>query len=257
MSQEQKDYCFCTLALRKKYRLLARQLASDLEKYAPGTSLLVFTDDINDFSDFPNVLAFKHHQKGILLCYHDKSIVMEIALSKFPAVIYIDADTRILAPLPDNWEWKPGITVGHYENLIEHVSRYTPERLQSLQKVAAHLNLHLENTTYVGESLFIIVRDEGRELEYLKYWRIIGRYLELKGIHAGVGNAMGLAAAKVGWTIGTDGWQKIKNITHHYDASYTKEQKTFWEKWERRISYHYRLNLARIMALKNAKFYYN
>ena len=45
MSYEHKDFCFCTLALRDKYRLLAQQLASDLEKYAPGTKLLVLTDE--------------------------------------------------------------------------------------------------------------------------------------------------------------------------------------------------------------------
>ncbi len=257
MNHEQKDFCFCTLALRNKYRLLAQQLASDLEKYAPGTKLLVLTDEPSCFQDNSNVLAFKHRQKGILHCYHDKSILMEIALSKFPAAVHIDADTRILAPLPENIQWKPGITVGHYENLVEHVTQYTPERLPSLQKVASHFNIDLETVTYVGESLFVIARDNGREIDYLKTWAMIGRYLELRGIHAGAGNAMGIAATKVGWTIYQDGWQEIKDVMHHTDASYSNKQKTLWEKWQRRIGYHYRLNLARVMALKNAEFYYN
>ncbi|WP_414551254.1 hypothetical protein [Anabaena sp. CCY 0017] len=257
MNHEQKDFCFCTLALRNKYRLLAQQLASDLEKYAPGTTLLVLTDEPSCFKENYNVLAFKHRQQGILHCYNDKSILMETALSKFPAAIHIDADTRILAPIPDNLQWKPGITVGHYENLVEHVNRYTPERLQPLQKVASHFNIDLETVTYVGESLFMIARDNGREVDYLKSWAMIGRYLELRGIHSGEGNAMGIAATKVGWTISQDNWQEIKNVIHHIDASYSNKPKTLWEKWQRKIGYHYRLNLARLMALKNAKFYYN
>ncbi|KZL49307.1 hypothetical protein A2T98_13510 [Nodularia spumigena CENA596] len=257
MSYEHKDFCFCTLALRNKYRLLAQQLASDLEKYAPGTKLLVLTDEPRCFQDNANVLAFQHRQHGILHCYHDKSILMETALSKFSTAIHIDADTRILATLPDNLHWKPGITAGHYENLVEHVTKYNPERLQPLQKVASHLNIDLQTVTYIGESLFIITRDNGREVDYLKYWAMIGRYLELRGIHAGAGNAMGIAATKVGWTISQDNWQEIKDVIHHTDASYSNKQKSSWEKLQRRIGYHYRLNLARIMALKNAKFYYN
>lgn len=256
MSHEKKDFCFCTLALRNKYRLLAQQLASDLEKYSPGTKLLVLTDEPNCFQDNSNVLAFKHRQQGILHCYNDKSIVMEVALSKFPAAIHIDADTRILAPLPDNLQWKPGITAGHYENLVEHANKYNPERLPPLQKVAANLNIKLETVTYMGESLFVITRDNGREIDYLKSWAMIGRYLELRGIHAGEGNAMGIAATKVGWTISSDGWQEIKDVVHHIDASLINNQVTLWEKLQKRIGYHYRLNLARVMALKNAKFYY-
>jgi hypothetical protein len=44
MSQEQKSFCFCTLALGKKYRLLAQQLAKDLEENSPGTSIVIYTD---------------------------------------------------------------------------------------------------------------------------------------------------------------------------------------------------------------------
>ncbi|MBE9197620.1 MULTISPECIES: hypothetical protein [unclassified Nodularia (in: cyanobacteria)] len=256
MSHEQKDFCFCTLALRNKYRLLAQQLASDLEKYSPGTILLVLTDEPSCFQENSNVLAFKHRQQGILHCYNDKSILMEVALSKFPAAIHIDADTRILAPLPDNLQWKPGITAGHYENLVEHANKYNPERLPPLQKVAVNLNIELETVTYMGESLFVITRDNGREVDYLKCWAMIGRYLELRGIHAGEGNAMGIAATKVGWTISSDGWQEIKDVVHHIDASLINNQVSLWGKLQKRIGYHYRLNLARVMALKNANFYY-
>ncbi|MDJ0732744.1 MAG: hypothetical protein QNJ47_01445 [Nostocaceae cyanobacterium] len=249
--------CFCTLALRKKYRLLTQNLAQDLEKYAPGKQLLIYTDSPQDFVNYPNVLAFQYSQKGILHCYHDKRFVMAEALSKFDAAIYIDADTRIISQIPHNINFQPGITVGHTENLVEHVSKYTPERLETLNKVASKLNLSLETVTYMGESLFVIAKDEGRETEFFKYWGIISNYLELKGIHAGAGNAMGLAATKVGWIIKKDGWQTIRKVTQHLDAASISTQQTFWDKWQRRIGYHYRLNKARIMALKDFNFYYN
>ncbi|HIK08505.1 MAG TPA: hypothetical protein IGS40_28195 [Trichormus sp. M33_DOE_039] len=255
MTYEQQDYCFCTLALRKKYRLLTQQLATDLAQYAPGTSFVVLTDQPADFKDYANVLAFKHQQRGILHCYHDKSLVMELALAKFNAAIYIDADTSILSSFPENLNWKPGITAGHCENLVAHVTRYTPERLPHIRKVAENLNIQLEDSPYIGESLFIIARDKGKEIEYLQYWAKIGRYLELRGIHAGSGNAMGLAAAKVGWSVSKEGWSEVRNATQHLDASYTNKQ-TFWDLWKRKFGYHYRLNKARLTALTEFNFYY-
>ncbi len=256
MITQQKEFCFCTLALGKTYRLFTQQLAKDLEKNSPGTFLVIYTDEPKDFTSHANVLAFKHRQQGILLCYHDKRLVMAEALVKFTAAIFIDADTRILSPLPEDLKWQPGITVGHRENLVEHVSKYTPERLPPLKNVASKLNLSLETTTYVGESLFVIARDEGREIEFFKYWGKIGRYLELKGIHSGEGNVIGLAAAKVGWTIRKDGWQSLKNVTKHLDASYARTQQSFWDKWKMKFGYHYRLNLAKISALQDFKFFY-
>ncbi|BAY39105.1 hypothetical protein NIES2111_34550 [Nostoc sp. NIES-2111] len=256
MNQDSQNYCFCTLALRKKYRLLTQHLANDLAKYAPGKMLVVYTDLPEDFRNYSNVVAFKHYQRGILHCYNDKSLVIKTALSQFNAAVYIDADTEIVSPIPDTLQWRPGITAGHCENLIGHISKYTPERLPHIRQVAKNLNINLETSNYIGESLFIIARDGGKEIEYLKYWEKIGRYLELRGIHAGEGNTMGLASAKVGWTVAKDGWEQVRNATKHLDASYTNKQTT-WDAWKRRIGYHYRLNKTRIVALTEFNFYYS
>ncbi|ARV57227.1 hypothetical protein BZZ01_00010 [Nostocales cyanobacterium HT-58-2] len=255
MSREQKDFCFCTLAIGKNYRLLAQQLAQDLEKNSPGISVVIYTDKPEDFKTNPNTLAYKHQQQGILLCYHDKRFVLAKALSNFRAAIYIDADTRITSKI-SNIHWQPGITAGHWENLIEHASKYNPERLEFFKKIASKLNLPLENTNYIGESLFVIARDEGREGKFFEQWGHIGRYLELKGIHSGEGNAMGLAATLVGWNIKTEGWQEIKQAVKHIEASHTPTQEKFWDKWKIKLGYYYRLNVARLEALKNFKFYY-
>lgn len=243
------------ISFGQKYRLLAQQLAEDLDKNSPGTSIVIYTDRPEDFKNQSNILAYQHHQQGILLCYNDKRFVIAKALSNFRAAICIDADTRILSRVPENLHWQPGITAGHCENLIEHVSRYNPERLEHLKKVASKLNLTLEDTKYIGESLFVIARDEGREVEFFKQWGIIGRYLELKGIHSGEGNTMGLAAAKVGWSVKSDDWQAVRQIINHLDASGINSQQTFWDKWKMRLGYRYRLNLAKVAALKDFDFF--
>ncbi|MBD2778464.1 hypothetical protein [Iningainema tapete] len=255
MNLTQKDFCFCTLALGKKYRLLAQQLAQDLANNVTDTFLVIYTDDTQDFSSYTNVLAYQHKQQGILNCYNDKRLVLAKALEKFNAAVFVDADTRILNNIPFAVQWKPGITAGHCENLIEHVTKYNPERLKPLKKVALKLNLPLDNTNYVGECLFVIARDEGRELEFFKQWGRIGRYLELRGIHGGEGNTIGLAAAKVGWNVNRDGWQAIRKITKHIGVSHQYNQETVWDKLKLRIGYHYRLNLARLMALKDFTFF--
>ncbi|MBD2296877.1 hypothetical protein H6G06_26220 [Anabaena sphaerica FACHB-251] len=254
MSQEQKDYCFCTLALGKKYRLLTQQLAQDLEKYSPGTYLVIYTDEPQDFSQTHNTLAFKYQQQGILHCYHDRRFVIEKALSKFPVAIHIDADTKILSNVPEITHTS-GI-VGRQENLLEHVKKYSPERLPYIEKIASKLDIPLENASFVGESLYIVGRDDGKETDFIKYWGMIGSYLELHRIHAGDGNAIGLAAAKVGWTINSESWSGLHQVTKHFDASHTPEPKNWVKNLRRRVGYHYRFNKARLTALQKFDFYY-
>ncbi|MBW4586453.1 MAG: hypothetical protein KME33_14835 [Aetokthonos hydrillicola CCALA 1050] len=259
MNQEPKNYCFCTLALGTRYCLFAQELAKDLEKNFPGVVLLVYSDEPEHFSSNANVLAYKYKQQGILTCFNDKRFVLAKALSDFSAAIFIDADTRILDGVPNALKWAPGITTNHCENLLEHVNKYSPERLDSIRNVASKLNISLENTTYIGESLFVVAKDQGKEIEFFNLWGKIGRYLELKGIHAGEGNTIGLAAAKVGWTINndSDAWQAIKQVTKHIDASLLSYQQAFLDKWKMRFAYHYRLNFAKLMALKDLNFFYN
>lgn len=262
MSPEEKKLCFCTLALGSKYRLLAKQLAGDLQKYSPGNPLVVGTDEPKDFSGFSNVIAFLHRKQGILHCYHDKRFVIEKALSMFAVAIQVDADTKILASLPTQFSWPPGIT-GNHKNLIEHVNKACPERLDHLKNVAAKLNIAIENAQFIGESIYVVAREGGKEKEFLQQWGLIGRYLELKGIHAGEGNAMGLAASKVGLTLSNQGWENLRKVTKNLDASYKanshlfpKQQESLWSPLTRKLNYHYRLNRARIMALKDFDFYY-
>ena len=77
MNQKSKNFCFCTLAFNPPYRKMSKDLARDLEKYAPGIRIVIGTDEVKDFKDCPNVISYHQKQQGILHCYNDKRFVFE------------------------------------------------------------------------------------------------------------------------------------------------------------------------------------
>lgn len=253
-----QNFCFCTLAFKAKYRILAKELAENIKEYSPETTLVIGTDQPKEFQNFPSVFAFKLQQKGILHCYHDKRFVIQEALKKFSTVIQIDADTRIVGNLPQQIPHVEGLAAGHIENIVEHAQKYNPERLIYLRKVADKLDLSLEDVSYIGESLFAVTADSKKSVEFIKHWDAIGRYLEIHGIHAGEGNAIGLAAAKAGLKVYNPSWlESINSVRKHLDASDRKFKRTQWDMLQRKFAYHYRLNKARIISLKDFNFFYS
>ncbi|MCC5637395.1 hypothetical protein LC593_16415 [Nostoc sp. CHAB 5844] len=253
-----QDFCFCILAFRAKYRILAKELAETLEKYSPGTTLVIGTDQPEEFQNSPNVFAFHLRQKGILHCYHDKRFVIQEALKKFPTAIQIDADTKIVGHISPEIPQSEGLAAGHIEDIVEHAQKYNPERLIYLRKIANKLDLSLDDVSYVGESLFAVTADSKKTGEFIKHWDSIARYLEIHGIHAGEGNAIGLAAAKAGLKVYNPSWlEKINSVRKHLDASDRKFQRTQWQILQRKLAYHYRLNKARIISLKDFDFFYS
>ncbi|MDC0834091.1 hypothetical protein CKA32_002382 [Geitlerinema sp. FC II] len=256
MSTE-KDYCFCSIAISQRYRDFAKNLAAQLREKSPGTSFVVFSDRPEDFQNCENVIAFKHAQQGIQRCSNDRRFLIEKALSMFRVAIHIDADTELVGDLPEI-EWKPGITA-RSENLLQHVGKYRPQNLPDLKRVAEKLDIPeaaFDRATWIGEALYIVARDEGREIEFVRAWDKIARYMELKGMYSGDGNLMGLAAAKVGWTARLDGFKDLAACCQHLDASYSRPKPTLWQNLSKRLGYHYRLNRARLRALKEFDFYY-
>lgn len=213
MNQEKKDFCFCTLAFSETYRTLALELAGDLQKYSPETVFIVYTDKPQQFKDCSNVLVFKHRQKGVF-CYHERRFAIAKALSLYNSCIYLDADVRIVAPVSPDLKWLPGITARSCDNLVAHHNRMiykngSPrldklKNFEIIQKTAQNLDVNLEEVTYLNEFLFVVTRDAGRELEFLKQWEKIALSFELQGLHKGPGNAMGIAATKVGFPIRHD-----------------------------------------------------
>lgn len=252
-----KSFCFSILALKPKYQLMAKKFAEDLEKQSPETTVVIGTDNPSVFKDCGNVFAFKLEKKGILHCYHDKRFVIEKALTKFQVVIQIDADTKIISSLPKSIDASSGLAALHVENLVEHAQKYNPERMPYLRKLENKLEINLEKINYIGESLFALSASSDKTSEFIKQWGLIANYLELHGIHAGSGHAIGIAAAKAGLEIIKPSWlEEINQARYHLDAAAFKSKKSFWNILERKIDYHYRFNKARITALRDFNFYY-
>jgi hypothetical protein len=250
------DFAFCTLAFGDRYRIMAKELALDLQKYVPGVFLIVGTDKPQDFQNCSNIKAFKHRQTGILHCYNDKRFVLERCFLEFKTAIYLDADTRITGRLSDRLSFSPGI-LGIDKHLIDHVTKYRPRDLEHLKAIASKLNIDIAKARWIGESLLIVTQDEGREREFLKTWGTIASYLELKGMYSGEGSIIGLAATKVGWKVDkTDSWEAIDKIRYHLDASQQKKSRNSWQIFTKKLGYHYRLNKSRLAALLKFNFYY-
>ena len=233
---------------------MAEELAISIDKYFSSVKLIVLTDKPHYFKNRSNILAFKHRQKGIWNCYNDRRFAIEKGLLLFNTVIHIDADTRIVAPPSSEVSFSPGIS-GCTEDIIEHVGKYRPERLKWLIKLSSKIGIEPENAKWIGESLYAVSIDNGKEKEFIKQWGLIASYLELHGVHID-GPAIGLAASKVGWQVKSDEWKSLKEIVSHADASYEPQRLSFFQTQFKRIKYHYRFNKARLMALKEYEFYY-
>ena len=250
MTTSPATYCFCTLALGRNYCNLALTLAQDLAQYAPFVQMVILTDRPKAFQHCPNVLAFEHHQQT-LGCYHDKQFVLKRSLSLFEACIFVDADMRILAPISADLVWQPGITAKIvWANIVKHNKNEAEIKL--LRKVSQKLGLKLEEISFVHECLFVVARDQGRELEFLDQWAKISTYLELWGLCRGEGSTIGLAAAKVGLTIRRDELEPICFFKDKLASSavnlVAQEQRAQLLAHQKKLEYPDRSLLVRVMG---------
>ncbi|EKD08825.1 hypothetical protein [Arthrospira platensis] len=194
------SYCFCTLSVGKRYRHHARKLAKDIQKYAPGVPFVILTDNPDDFSEFPSVLAFKHHLQSVK-GYHDKRLVLEKSLSLFESCMFMDADMRILSPVPDNLSWNPGLTARAGCALVKHLDGISNQRCRDseiVNNIADRIEVDIENVQWLHEFWFVLRRQSGKEVEFLRVWQTLSYLFESEGMYHGEGYSMGLAASKVG-----------------------------------------------------------
>jgi len=216
MNKEEKNFCFCTFAAGPIYRSLVKNLVSDIEKYAPGTTFILFTDKPSEFSNNSHVLGFKHKRQGISFHYERRFAIAK-ALSMFNSCMYLDADVRICAPVSQHIvarEWLPGITARSCTSMTKHFRTLINDspppsmvrKFEFTKKMARKLDLDLEadQVPFINEFLFVVTRDAGREVEFLKQWEKLATYCELNGIHDAPAFAMGLAATKVGFPVRHD-----------------------------------------------------
>ena len=261
--QENKSFCFCGLALGKRYRDCALAVAIDLQKYHPGVEYLILTDDTSSFKNTPNMIAIKHQQNSVMFPYHDRRFAIKESLARYDIAIQIDTDIRLKKALTVsslNLNGLKGI-LGRTENTSQHLKKYQPENLPYYQKVADKLQVDFEKASYVGEFIFAVAKNNGKEEAFIEYWGNIGRYLELNKIHGADGPAIGLAAAKAGLEVIHSDWPAEMEgdfIDHlKFSSGKNKPHKNKLERLKFRLNYHYRLNKTRLVSLKDFNFYYH
>ncbi len=207
------SYCFCTLALGSGYTTLAAQLAGDLQRYAPGTRIVVLTDHPQLLESCSNVDAIYHRQRSTL-GYNDKLSVVSRALDSFDTAIFIDADSRVLAPVQLDAEmFRPGLRAWlirkwAYMQDIYDKSPQAPQwqkddlRIMRLLKDRCAIGEDERETPFVVECLFSITRDGTAETEkFLKRWNSLAEFCERQQFYRHEGYALGLAAKLQGFPI--------------------------------------------------------
>ncbi|RUT05568.1 hypothetical protein DSM106972_035750 [Dulcicalothrix desertica PCC 7102] len=250
----QKLFCFCTLAISRPYNLLAQDLAKDLEKYSPGTLLIVYTDLPHYFKEHSNVIACRHSQKGVRCCWNDKRFAIKKALSMFDSAICIDADTRIIGYVPEDMEFLPGITVYEHLHILDFFKNKEKKASNTLNRLSNKMNLSIKDVRWVQENLFVITKDEGKETEFIEQWDKVARYLDFRGVY-GDGNSIGFAAAKAGWSIQEGRLNKLLAVRQHSYISRSLK-KSILKRLKNVLAFSYRFNKELLVTLNDFKFYY-
>ncbi|MGB3694183.1 MAG: hypothetical protein WA865_13300 [Spirulinaceae cyanobacterium] len=250
------DCCFSALALSPPYWNCAGKLAKNLTEFAPGIKLVVATDNVSYFKEFDNVIAIPHRHYFGYRPYNDKLFAIDAALQRFSVVVQVDVDITFLQPVETlvNENWQLGIT-GRSESLVEHTRKYNPKTLIHLEKICDRLDLELDSIRWIGESLFVIRRDSGKEQKFLACWRKLAHYWDIHKLGAGEGAILGLAAAYVGWEVEkNEHWTRLNSALVHQDIHkeiVEPQSAQLKRKW------YYRLRILRskLLAIQDRDFY--
>lgn len=283
--------CFATLSVGKNYVSLAKLLAKDIEKFAPGIPLLTLTSHPQAFRDFPNVIAKKHHSR--FRSDFDKCFLIENALSEYDVCICIDADMRILNNWPIDEPWLEGINARSCTSIVKHqTSRITRENqendpraieLKAIKKLAGKMGIDLESerVPWIHEFLFVIKKHRGKENDFIENFKKTALYCNVHNISAGCGVAMGLAAYKADFPVHhhtmpnvhffDDRIEKVrisKGQSNREDTQHLFEelarlkdpQRSFLEKLTKKINSYLKERIlrlkVRIKAFQDFDFYY-
>ena len=233
LKPDKTNYCFCTVAFGAQYRTLAKLLATDLKKFATSLPLVIFTDRPQDFESYSNVIAVKHWCRGVKP-YHERRFAIQYALSYSDTVIYLDADVRICAPIPDRLEFLPGLTARSCTSMKKHMKKHlkkfnqkglstkTQHKKEIVKKMASKVGVDLDspNLKFINEFLFVIKADQGKELEFLSVWGQLAIYADLLGLHNNPTYAMALAAVKTNFSV----FRSEMNGINFFDDRIEKER---------------------------------
>jgi hypothetical protein len=221
--------CFCTLAIHAPYRARARLLCAD----AANVPWVVLTDQPDDFVHLP-VRAIRHIPTGPMAidylqrlgptgngsgaaAYHDKRFAVQVALQDFDTAVFVDADSRLVAPpLPE--AFPPGLAVLPIvrRSIAEHLKTCGAWRLPAFQALACDLVGDpgvLNKAPWCHETCYAVTKD-GNEHLFFAAWERAATFLQRQDVYSGEGGVMGLAALYAHWTTDYEILERIVSIQH-------------------------------------------
>lgn len=234
---QKQNYIFTTLAIGSNAAKNATLLARDLKYF--DQKLLVVTDLPELFEPFQNVIIIEHRPKKF--SYNDKTICIEGGLKLMDAVVFVDADCRILYNSYKNtsselsliispgfhpsWNWgrisRPGNKFFQSEDVVGRVSGYGELTLE----LCKQLEIDYDKAHHYQEGIIIVSKENGKENVFLNTWKALANKLDAHDIKnnanrigIGEGNLIGLAFVKSGLTLNsTDACNIIgQNIKYNF-----------------------------------------
>lgn len=190
------------LALGEYYCGLAAQTVVDLQRFAPGREVYVFTDRPGFFRAYANCRVFPHRNTGLKRPYNDKRFPLQRGLQDYETAICIDADTRFDKPIPMDLRFRPGVEAAHREPVMIHAPEGQNPRLRRLfQRLADRMGLDVNDVCWIQESLFSVTHDgTNRVSEFFRLWDILSVEFQLARLHVD-GHPIAFAAESLGWNI--------------------------------------------------------
>lgn len=211
------------LALGDYYCGLAAQTVNDLQRYAPGREVYIYTDRPAFFLPYPNCKVFRHKNTGLKRPYNDKRFPLQRGLQDYETAICIDADTRFNQEIPADLRFRPGVEAAQMEPVLIHKPEGQNPRLRKLFfNFSKRMGLDVNKVCWIQESLFAVTRDgTGRAEEFFRLWGILAVEFQLAGLHVD-GHPIAFAAGSLGWNIGKGEAITVLEAAHSHHFHHAK-----------------------------------
>lgn len=202
------------MAFGRVYRHHAERLALDFSVFAPQFPLLMLVDKPVDVVARPGLHISQYRPEGALRRYHDKRLLIEAGLNAgHSTVVVIDANSRLVEPLPTQLDLRPGLNAFITQPLLTHLQEEeqaagsgrrrfsTRHQRRCLERAAKELGVSMDKATFVQESIYALHAPERQVRDFIDVWGRLGRFMDYHGLAWSEGFAISLAAATVGMEV--------------------------------------------------------
>ena len=188
-----------------------------------------------------------------------KDFAIAKSLALFDACIFLDSDMRILAEVPEELPWllEPGIKARACMTMPQKFAQmgmgeHVNKELNLVKQAAAKLNLleDWENIMFVHEYLISVTKDRNKEVDFLETWEKLAHFFETNGLYYGEGNAIALAAHKVGMKIGWSEFPGVSFFNKHIELVRIKNGQSTMEEMQIYFTEHDQIIYPRQNAIK-------